>query len=416
MGSFGILVGGGPAPGINGVIGAAATTALQSGAEVVGVLSGFRWLMEGRSAAKARQHVRLLELADVAGLHRMGGSLLHTSRANPTKKPEDLEKCVESLEELGIDRLVTIGGDDTAFSAARVAEASGGRLQVVHVPKTIDNDLPLPGGIPTFGYETARQQATQVVETIHEDCRTTNRWFVLIVMGRHAGHLALGSGHAAGASVSLIREEYRSARIRLDDVVRVIEGAIAKGLAAGDPSGVAVVAEGVAELIDPSDFAMLETVGLDEHGHIRLADLPFGKLLADALRESFSARGVSVAVGAKDVGYELRCVSPCAFDREYTRDLGAGAVNALLDGVSGALITRQESRIVPIPFAELMDPDTGRTRVRMVDTQTDSFRSALALQSRVTAADLDDSAELAAIAAAANLTPELARTRYAPLA
>jgi 6-phosphofructokinase 1 len=415
MGSFGILVGGGPAPGINGVIGAAATTALKSGAEVVGVLSGFRWLMEGRSAARTRQHVRSLELADVAGLHRLGGSLLHTSRANPTKKPEDLEKCVESLEELGIDRLVTIGGDDTAFSAARVAEASGGSVQVVHVPKTIDNDLPLPGGIPTFGYETARQQAMHIVETIHEDCRTTNRWFVLIVMGRHAGHLALGSGHAAGASVSLIREEYRSASIRLDDVVRVIEGAIAKGLAAGDPSGVAVVAEGVAELIDPSDFAMLETVGLDEHGHIRLADLPFGKLLADAVRESFSSRGVSVAVGTKDVGYELRCVSPCAFDRQYTRDLGAGAVNALLDGVTGALITRQDARIVPIPFAELMDPETGRTRVRMVDTETDSFRSALALQSRVTQADLDDPARLSAIAAAANLTPELARTRYAPL-
>ena len=414
MGSFGILVGGGPAPGINGVIGAAATTALQSGAEVVGVLSGFRWLMEGRSAAKARQHVRLLELADVAGLHRMGGSLLHTSRANPTKKPEDLEKCVESLEELGIDRLVTIGGDDTAFSAARVAEASGGRLQVVHVPKTIDNDLPLPGGIPTFGYETARQQATQVVETIHEDCRTTNRWFVLIVMGRHAGHLALGSGHAAGASVSLIREEYRSARIRLDDVVRVIEGAIAKGLAAGDPSGVAVVAEGVAELIDPSDFAMLETVGLDEHGHIRLADLPFGKLLADALRESFSARGVSVAVGTKDVGYELRCAAPNAFDLDYTRDLGAGAVRALLEGKSGVMITRQGSAIVPISFDELMDPDTGRTRIRLVDTSTQSHETVWALQVRIEKADLEGEA-LAALASVTNLDAQGVQERYASI-
>ena len=416
MGSFGILVGGGPAPGINGVIGAAATTALQSGAEVVGILSGFRWLMEGRAVARTRRHVRSLELAEVAGLHRLGGSVLHTARSNPTKKPEDLEKCVESLEELGIDRLVTIGGDDTAFSAARVAEASHGRLQVVHVPKTIDNDLPLPGGIPTFGYESARQQATQIVETIHDDCRTTNRWFVLVVMGRHAGHLALGCGQAAGASVHLIREEYQSARIRLDDVVRVIEGAIAKGLAAGDPSGVAVVAEGIAELIDPSDFSKLESVALDEHGHIRLADLPFGKLLADAVQDSFEARGVSVAVGAKDVGYELRCVSPCAFDRQYTRDLGAGAVNALLDGVTGALITRQEARIVPIPFSDLMDPETGRTRIRMVDMDTDSFRSALALQARVTAADLDDVARLSAIAAAAHLTPEHARERYAPLA
>jgi 6-phosphofructokinase 1 len=397
------------------VIGAAATTALQHGAEVIGILSGFKWLMQGRDIAKTREHVRPLRLADLARLHQQGGSILHTARANPTKHPEDLEKCVEALEELEVDRLITIGGDDTAFSAARIAEVSGGRIQVVHVPKTIDNDLPLPGGIPTFGYETARQQATQVVETIHEDCRTTNRWFVLIVMGRHAGHLALGCGHAAGASVSLIREEYRSSRIRLDDVVRIIEGAIAKGLAAGEPAGVAVVAEGIAELVDPADFSMLETVGVDEHGHIRLADLPFGRLLADAVQESFRSRGISLAIGAKDVGYELRCVAPCAFDRHYTRDLGAGAVRVLLEGVTGALVTRQEARIVPIPFAELMDPATGRTRVRMVDIETDSFHSALALQTRVTSEDLADPTRLAAIAEAARLTPEEARERYAPL-
>jgi 6-phosphofructokinase 1 len=197
--------------------------------------------------------------------------------------------------------------------------------------------------------------------------------------------------------------------------VRVIEGAIAKGLAAGNPSGVAVVAEGVAELIDPADFESLATVGRDEHGHIRLADLPFGKLLADALEDTFAARGIKVALGAKDVGYELRCVSPCAFDREYTRALGAGAVNALLDGTTGALITRQDSRIVPIPFADLMDPTTGRTRVRMVDIDTDTFRSALALQSRVTKDDLADEAKLVAIARAAGISPAEARTRYAPL-
>jgi len=352
---------------------------------------------------------------DVERLHQQGGSVLQTARANPTKDPADLERCVASLEALDVDRLVTIGGADTAFSAARIAEVSEGRVAVVHVPKTIDNDLPLPGGIPTFGFESARQHASQVVETIHEDCRTTNRWFVLIVMGRHAGHLALGAGHSAGASVSLIREEYRSDRIHLDDVVRVIEGAMAKGLAAGDPSGVAVVAEGVAELIDPDDFEMLETVARDEHGHIRLADLPFGKLLADALKERFAARGVSMALGNKDVGYELRCVSPCAFDRDYTRALGAGAVSALLGGTTGALITRQESRIVPIPFGDLMDPATGRTRVRMVDVDTDTFRSALALQSRVTAEDLADDAKLAEIARAAGLEPAEARERYAPL-
>jgi 6-phosphofructokinase len=415
MGSFGIVVGGGPAPGINGVIGAAATAAIQSGGDVIGIMDGFKWLMEGAEVAKSREHVRSLRLSDVARLHEQGGSVLHTARANPTQDPALLARCVESLDALGIARLVTIGGDDPAFSAKRVADVSEGRIQVVHVPKTIDNDLPLPSDIPTFGYETARQKASEVIQTIHEDCRTTNRWFVLIVMGRHAGHLALGAGRAAGASVSLIREEYPPGTIRLDDVVRVIEGAIVKGLADGDPSGVAVVAEGVAELIDPQDFEMLESVALDEHGHIRLADLPFGKVLADAIKTTLAERGVSVALGNKDVGYELRCVSPSAYDRDYTRDLGVGAVTSLLDGVTGALITRQEGRIVPIPFAELMDPETGRTRVRMVDTDTDSFRAALALQQRVTPADLENAGRLEAIATAARLSPAEARKRYNPL-
>ena len=242
MGSFGILVGGGPAPGINGVIGAAATAALQNGDPVVGILSGFKWLMEGPGTAKTRQHVRPLSLEAVARLHEQGGSVLHTSRANPTRDPEDLKRCIESLNVLDVDRLITIGGDDTAFSAKRISDVSRGRVQVVHVPKTIDNDLPLPSGIPTFGYETARQKACEVVQTLYEDCRTTNRWFVLIVMGRHAGHLALGAGRAAGAPVSLIREEYPPGIIRLDDVVRVIEGAIVKGLADGDPAVAKAVA------------------------------------------------------------------------------------------------------------------------------------------------------------------------------
>jgi 6-phosphofructokinase len=414
MGNFGILVGGGPAPGINGVIGAATRTALHNGAEVVGILSGFRWLIEGPEGV--HKHVRTLSLRDVSHIHRRGGSILGTARANPTEKPAHLEQCVKSLDALGVDRLVTIGGDDTAFSAQCLTTASQGRLQVVHVPKTIDNDLPLPFGIPTFGHETARQRASEVVETIAEDCRTTGRWFFVEMMGRHAGHLTLGAGWAAGAHVSLIAEEYPEGAIRLDDVVRVLEGAIVKRLADGSPDGVAVVAEGIAERIEPDDFEVLKNVARDEHGHIRLPDVPFGQVLADAVKTSLAGRGVKVAIGTKDVGYELRCVSPCAFDREYTRDLGVGAVRSLLSGVTGALITRQEGRTVPIPFSELMDSETGRTKVRMVDIETESFQNGLELQSRVTAADLEDPKRLERIAEVAHLSSQQARARYAPLA
>jgi len=410
MTTYGILVGGGPAPGINGVIGAAALTAARSGARVLGLLDGFKWLMEGEAT-----HVRELRPEEVSRIHLQGGSILHTARANPTKKPEHLAKVVATLDRLGIDRLITIGGDDTAFSAKRTADTAGGRIQVAHVPKTIDNDLPLPGDIPTFGFETAREQATHVVEAILEDTRTTNRWFFVVMMGRKAGHLALGAGKAAGATVTLVGEEFPEGTIRLDDVVRTLEGSIAKRLAQGRPDGVAVIAEGIAERLDPNELEVLKDAPRDEHGHVRLAEVPLGRVLRTAVMESFARRGVSVAIGEKDVGYELRCVQPNAFDRDYTRDLGVGAVRILEAGRSGVLVTRQQGRTVPIAFDELMDPATGRTRVRMLDVASDSFAHARALEVRVEAGDLADPARLGALARAAGLSPDEARRRYAPL-
>jgi 6-phosphofructokinase len=411
MKTFGIVVGGGPAPGINGVIGAAATVALRSGARVIGCLDGFKWLMEGDT-----RHVRQLEAEDVAGIHLQGGSVLHTSRANPTRKPEHLAHVVRSLTSLGVDHLITIGGDDTAFSARRVAEEAGGRIRVAHVPKTIDNDLPLPPGIPTFGYETARELAATIVENLVEDCRTTNRWFFVVLMGRKSGSLALGTGKAAGAPITLIPEEFPAGPIRLADVVRLLEGAVVKRLTQGRSDGVAVVAEGIAERLAPDDLEILKEVPRDEHGHIRLAEVPLAKVLRNAVSESLAGRGVKIATGEKDIGYELRCNKPTAFDREYTRDLGAGAVFALLAGQGNVLITRQAERIVPVPFAELMDAATGRTRVRDVDPASHTYRAARALQERVEAADLEDPKRLEAIAQAAGLKPDEARRRYAPLA
>jgi 6-phosphofructokinase 1 len=391
------------------VIGAAATTASRSGARVIGIRDGFKWIMEGDT-----HHVRELDEESVAEIHLRGGSILGTSRANPTKKPDHLANCVRALDQLGVDRLITIGGDDTASSANKLAAAAGGRLRVVHVPKTIDNDLPLPPGVPTFGFETAREHATAVVERILEDMRTTGRWFFIVMMGRSAGHLALGAGKAAGAPITVIPEEFRKRPIQLEDVVRTLEGAIVKRLAAGRPDGVAVIAEGIAEYFDEND-PILRDAPRDEHGHVRLAEIPIARVLRTAVAESLASRGVKVTIGEKDVGYELRCGYPTAFDRDYTRDLGVGAVQTLEAGGSSVLITRQEARIRPVPFAEIVDPKTGKARVRGVDVGSDSYRNALALQERIFAADLEDPKRLAAIAAAAKLAPEAAKQRYAPL-
>ena len=187
-----------------------------------------------------------------------------------------MKNAVSVLRELGLDYLVTIGGDDTASSAAALAEAVGNGLRVAHVPKTIDNDLSLPGNMPTFGYQTARHVGVNLVRNLMVDALTTGRWYLVVCMGRHAGHLTLGIGKAAGATVSVIAEEFPPGRITLDQVGDVLEGAIIKRRAMGLSHGVALVAEGIGERLDASELKDIPGVEVeyDDFGHLQLREVP----------------------------------------------------------------------------------------------------------------------------------------------
>jgi 6-phosphofructokinase len=376
-----LLVGGGPAPGINGVIGAATIYARRRGARVLGIPNGFEPLVSGDLHG-----VRELGIDDVSRIHLLGGSVLNTSRVSPLATPQSLERTIASLAELRVDHLLTIGGDGTAHVAHRVAEASGGRFTLAHVPKTIDNDLPLPPGVPTFGYETARQEGARVIARLMEDGSTSGRWYVVVMMGRSAGHLALGAAKAAGATLAIVPEEFAGRAPHLADVARIVEGAMLKRLAMGRTHGVAVIAEGVAELLPESDFP--GGIPRDPQGRPRFSELPFGDLVAKRAQAGLAELGIDISVIDKDVGYELRCAEPNAFDIAYTRDLGAGAAEALLDGANGVMITRDDDAIVRIPFAELLDPATGATRVRQVDIASRTYATARLLQVHLEPADL----------------------------
>jgi len=402
-----LLDGGGPAPGINGVTSAATIEARNRGARVIGILDGFEWLSRGDT-----KHVQPLEIRDVSRLHFRGGTILRTSRTNPTKDPAKLENVVRALRALDVRFLITIGGDDTAFSASRVAAQAGGALSVVHVPKTIDNDLPLPGGIVTFGYETARHVGVSLVETIMEDARATSRWYLLVAMGRKAGHLALGIGKAAGATLTLIPEEFANEKLRLARLADVIEGSIIKRRAGGDENGTVVLAEGIAELLDPTDLEGMEDAERDDHGHVRLSEMPLGDLLKRELKARFARRGIAIKLVAKDIGYEVRCAHPSPVDEEYTRDLGYGAARAILEGGSNCMITRQNGAIVAMPFDELMDPKTGRTRVRLVDITSESYEVARKYMIRLGPNDVADPLWLQTLAEAGNTTAADLRARF----
>src|SRR6185436_2082034 len=228
-----ILVGGGPAPGINSVISAATIRGVLEGVEVVGIRDGFEWLMAGDV-----DHVTPLTIEQVSRIHFRGGSHIGISRANPTLDPQHLENAVISLLRLNVSQLITIGGDDTAYSAMKLVEKAEGRIQVAHVPKTIDNDLDLPPHVDTFGFQTARHIGVDIVKNLMVDAKTTSRWYFVVAMGRKAGHLALGVGKAAGATLTLIPEEWGSRSVRLRTIVDTLVGAIIKRLSYDRRDGV----------------------------------------------------------------------------------------------------------------------------------------------------------------------------------
>ncbi len=298
-GRLGILVGGGPAPGINGVIAEATIEGINQGYEVIGFRDGFKWLAQGEA-----QYCRPLAIRDVREIHLRGGSILGTARTNPTKSETQMKNVFSVFEKLGITALVTIGGDDTAFSASVVAKQSKGRIKVAHVPKTIDNDLPLPGSTPTFGFETARHYGVHIVRNLAEDARTTSRWYLIISMGRAAGHLALGIAKAAAATLAIIPEEFRGRQVTIDEVCDIIIGSIIKRRADGSQYGIVILAEGLIEamgeqgLVKALPDGHLERFGKvvrDEHGHLRLGEIEFGRLMKELLTARLEKLGIKMA-------------------------------------------------------------------------------------------------------------------------
>ena len=405
--TVGILVGGGPAPGINSVIGAATIRSILGGCDVIGLLNGFEWLIQGDTS-----HVHPLSIEEVSRLHFRGGSLLGTSRANPTKKVEHLDRVVSTLSRLGVTRLITIGGDDTAFSALKLEEKVAGRLQVVHVPKTIDNDLDLPHGIPTFGFQTARHIGVAIVKNLMVDAQTTTRWYFVVTMGRKAGHLALGIGKAAGATLTLIPEEFRQRPMKLAKLVDLLVAAMIKRASEGRFDGVAILAEGLVEVLEPQDLGGLDHIERDQHGHIRFSEIDIGDVLKREVAKVLGSFNLNTTIVAKNIGYELRCADPIPFDMEYTRDLGYCAAQFLLDGSTAAMVSIQQGQFTPIPFKEMLDPATGRAKVRMVDVESESYQIARRYMIRLSQDDLTDGKTLGRCALVAGLSAEAFRARF----
>lgn len=412
-GTLGILVGGGPAPGINGVIAAATIEAKNAGMNVIGIMDGFEWLEKGDI-----EHVKELAIKDVSRIHFTGGSILRTSRANPTKNEKLLKTTVESLRRLGINYLITIGGDDTVFAAHQIGRLSRNDLKIAHIPKTIDNDLPLPKSLPSFGYETARHVGVQLVQNIMEDSRSTNRWYIIVSMGMKSGHLTLGICKAAGATLAIIGEEFKAERMSINHVCDVLEGAMIKRKAMGRSDGVILLAEGIAAKFDEQELRNIPgtTIKYDDYGNIRVSEIELGKIIQSEIERRLALRGEKINLVETSIGYTLRCAAPIPFDCEYVRDLGYSAVQFLInpkyENQSSALICVDAGKLVAINLDELLDPITGRTKIRYVDIHTDSYAVAQEYMIKLKKEDFEEPDNLLMLAKAAKMSPEAFRRKF----
>ncbi|MGB4301743.1 MAG: diphosphate--fructose-6-phosphate 1-phosphotransferase [Acetomicrobium sp.] len=399
-----IICGGGPAPGINNVIASVTIEARNNGWDVLGIYDGFSHL------ATANKKVIPLTIDMVSRIHKEGGSIIRTSRFNPTKSEAILRTVVENLVDLGVTHIVTIGGDDTAYAAHKVSEFAreklGLNIRFVHVPKTIDNDLPLPEGLPTFGYETARALGAELVMNLMEDAKTMGRWFLVVTMGRVSGHLALGIGKSASATLTIIPEEFEGETISLKHVIDIMSGTIIKRLALERDHGVIVAAEGLISKMSSHELSAIDSIEKDEYGHVRYAEINFSDVLKRQLNGELKKMDIPISVQNKEIGYEVRCAPPNPFDVEYTRNLGYGAFKFLADGGTNAIITIQNNQLTPIMFDDIVDPTTGKMKIRTVDINSLQYRIAREYMIRLTRDDFESKFFVNKMARIANMTPQ----------
>lgn len=359
--SVAIMCGGGPAPGINSVISSVALTFLKSGYRVLGIHEGYKGLF----ATKPK--VQEIDFTFADDIHIRGGSALQMSR----HKPKDSEFNTKFFVENNVVLLVTIGGDDTASTANRISKflkVHDISIQNIHVPKTIDNDLPLPEGISTFGYQSAKQEGVRIAQTVYEDARTSGNWFVVSAMGREAGHLAFGIGAACHFPMIIIPEMFQNVTVTFDRIIRLIISAIVKRIIGGIPYGVVIVSEGVFHFMSDEEIESSEiNFTYDDHGHPELGNVSKAHIFNILLQHKLKSLGLNVKSRPVELGYELRCVQPTAYDQMYCVMLGLGVKKLFEEGRTGCMVTASETGEISPLYLEDVSDANGKIIPRLVN-------------------------------------------------
>ncbi|MGL4513109.1 MAG: 6-phosphofructokinase [Lacipirellulaceae bacterium] len=421
-----ILFAGGPAPAANAVISAAAVSFLRNDIEVVGIKHGYSGLIEygaGRPLVEGSDYV-MIDHRMLSRTRNRGGIIIGTARANPGKLVshpshlDDAERVAplaavyEGLKSLGVDALISIGGDDTLKTANKFKlyqdklPAGSHRIPVVHLPKTIDNDY---SGIDfTFGYFTAVDFLAQEVRNLLADAEANRCYFLVESMGRSAGWLAYGVAIAGEASLVIsveditgkyrTTEEYTDPKtgethtrevMNLEEVVRRIVLTMTAREREGKEYGIVVVAEGLAELL-PHEF--VAGASRDDHGHIKISDISLHELFSKLIADEYTRQktGKKRSVKPVQLGYEARCAPPLAYDVMLGSQLGVGAYRALVENALNGVMVSVEGQLQLryVPFEQLVDPETLVTKVRYIDQESDFHKLTRFLETYVNEEDV----------------------------
>lgn len=367
-----ILTGGGPAPGINTVVGTIAKTFLKNGYRVIGLNGGYKGLF-----SEEPDYVDIdFFLAD--NIFNRGGSYLMMSRYKPTQDDIDNKFNLKFFQDNRVKLLVTVGGDDTASTANRIAkflEARQYPIQNIHVPKTIDNDLPLPNDVPTFGYYSAMSEGTRIATTVYEDARTSGTWFLVAAMGRSAGHLAFGIGASCHYPMVVIPEMFNKTEITVEKIVDLAVSSIVKRKTMGITYGGIMISEGVFHKLSDSELEKTGVVfSYDAHGHPELGKVSKAQIFNTMLENKLAELGLKIKTRPIEIGYDVRCQTPVAYDLVYCSQLAIGVWSLFKRGETGCMVfADHDGRIHPLYLKDLQDPQTGKIMPRLVDMDNEKF-------------------------------------------
>lgn len=362
-GSIAILAGGGPAPGINSVISSVAKVFIKDGYRVIGLHQGYKTLFIGEP------DIIEIDFAMADRIHNQGGSALIMSRHKP--KVEDLN--IKFFVDNDIKLLVTIGGDDTASTANRISKylaANNVSIQNIHVPKTIDNDLPLPDGIPTFGYQSAKQEGVRLASTVYEDARTSGNWFMVSAMGREAGHLAFGIGAACHYPMIIIPEMFSKSQVSFDNIIRLIVSSMIKRKILGISYGTAIISEGVFHFMTDEEIKASNIIfTYDDHGHPELGNVNKAHIFNILIQRKLKELDLNIKTRPVELGYELRCVQPVAFDMLYCTLMGMGVKVLFEEGFTSCMVISGPNGDISALYLRDVEDENGKVKPRMVNME-----------------------------------------------